>query len=388
MASLSRRPLRLLVVLALIALAGGWIWWIARPEPVEVAVAAVQRGTVERAVTNTRAGTVEACRRAKLSPSVGGQIARLPIREGDEVKQGQLLLELWNEDLAAELTLAERETEMTQASARAACLKAAEAQRDADRQSALRERRLVSEDVVDRAVTQARASEADCAAANHQSAVRRARVEVIRTNLAKTRLRAPFDGVIAEINGELNEFVTPSPVGIQTPPAVDLIERRCFYVAAPIDEVDVAEIRIGQRARVSLDAFGDRRFDGRVRRIADYVLDIEKQARTVDVEAEFTRPEDIEHLLAGYSADLEVILEVRDDTLRVPTEAVQESNEVYVFDPQSKLVERRKVVTGISNWDHTEVLDGLAEGELVVTSVEREGLADGVSARREADAVE
>jgi len=136
---------------------------------------------------------------------------------------------------------------------------------------------------------------------------------------------------------------------------------------------------------VTLDAFGERRFAGRVRRIADYVLDIEKQARTVDVEVEFSNPSDIEQLLAGYSADVEIILEVRRDTLRVPTEAVVDGNRVYVFRPDDKRVEEREVKTGTANWDHTEILDGLAEGELVVTTVDREGLADGVSARREAD---
>ena len=84
---------------------------------------------------------------------------------------------------------------------------------------------------------------------------------------------------------------------------------------------------------MTLDAFGERRFEGRVRRIADYVLDVEKQARTVDVEVEFVDPEDIEQLLAGYSADVEIILDVRKDTLRIPTEAVIDGDRVYVFVP-------------------------------------------------------
>ncbi len=122
-----------------------------------------------------------------------------------------------------------------------------------------------------------------------------------------------------------------------------------------------------------------------MRRIADYVLDVEKQASTVDVEVGFVNPEDVKHLLAGYSADVEIILEVRADTLRVATEAVFDGNQVYVLDADSQLIERREVATGTSNWDHTEILSGLAQGELVVTTVDRDGLADGVEARREPD---
>jgi HlyD family secretion protein len=373
-----------LIVAALVA----WFWWGTRGKPVEVTVADVRRGTVEKTVANTRAGTVKACRRAKLSPSAGGQIAQLPISEGDEVKRDQLLLELWNLDLQAELALVAQEAASASATARARCIEAKQAQREADRIEALLSRKLVSEEQADAAVSAARSADAACEAAQANAAVSQARIRVTEALLEKTRLIAPFDGVIAEINGELSEYVTPSPIGIATPPAVDLIDNGCFYMTAPIDEVDVAGIRVGQPARVTLDAFDDRRFGGQVRRIADYVLDAEKQARTVDVEISFSDSGDIAQLLAGYSADVEIILEVREDTLRIPTEAVFDQNQVYVFDPDSGLVEQREIVIGTANWDHTEVKEGLTEGEVVITSVDREGLADGVEARREADDAE
>ena len=194
---------------------------------------------------------------------------------------------------------------------------------------------------------------------------------------------APFDGIIAEVNGELNEYVTPSPPGIATPPAVDLIDNTCFYVTAPIDEVDAPKISLDQAARVSLDAFDDRRFPGTVMRIAPYVLDREKQARTVDVEVEFTNPKDIEELLAGYSADVEIILDVRKNILRVPTEAVIDDDRVFMFLPDEEILEERTVETGMSNWDHTEIISGLEEGDKVVTSVDRDGVEDVVFAQEE-----
>lgn len=377
---MTRQRIRWISLALFITTVGVLLWFYTRPKPIEVVVKPVERGTVERAVANTRAGTVKACRRASLSPSVGGQIAILRVREGDAVKAGQLLLELWNKDLVAEAALAAREAEAAGARAQAACLQAEVAQREADRLVKLRKTGAASEERTDRAVTEAKALKADCAAAIASAKMSAARVRVVKANLKRTRLIAPFDGVIAEITGELNEYVTPSPPGIATPPAIELIDNTCFYVVAPIDEVDAPAVVVNMPARVSLDAFGDRPFEGRVRRISDYVLELEKQARTVDIEVEFINPEDIKHLLAGYSADVEIILDVHQDTLRISTQAVLDGKRVFVYLPDDQLLEERTFKSGISNWDYTEIVTGLQAGELVVISVDRAGVEDGAHA--------
>src|SRR3990170_2989638 len=82
-----------------IVAAGGW--YATRPNPVTVVVAEAEIGRVENTVANTRAGSVSACRRAKLAPPLGGRIDKLAVREGDRVQAGQLLLELWNDHLVA-----------------------------------------------------------------------------------------------------------------------------------------------------------------------------------------------------------------------------------------------------------------------------------------------
>jgi HlyD family secretion protein len=136
------------------------------------------------------------------------------------------------------------------------------------------------------------------------------------------------------------------------------------------------------RARITLDALSGEVFEGTVKRIAPYVLEVEKQARTVAVEVDFVCPQDCENMLPGYSADIEVILDEQEDALRVPTEAVLEGNQVLVFTADQRLVQR-EITTGLSNWEWTQVVDGLAEGDEVVVSVEREGVEDGVAARRD-----
>jgi HlyD family secretion protein len=131
-------------------------------------------------------------------------------------------------------------------------------------------------------------------------------------------------------------------------------------------------------ARVIMDAFGDKHFPARVRRIDPYVLDLEKQARTVDVEVEFTNSEDGENFLAGYSADVEIIIAVEEDVLRIPTQALLDNSLVYVYQPHDQRLHEKSVRTGLSNWDYTQVTEGLQEGESVVISTDRPGLEDGV----------
>lgn len=369
---------RALGILAGLAVVGvGGALWFARPEPISVEVSAADRGTVAETVTNTRAGTVKACQRAKLAPPAGGQIARLPVRKGDRVQAGQILLELWNDDIRAEVSVTERDAAAAKAKREEACVAARVARRESDRMAALTGRKLVSTELAERAAGEADAREAACRAAGEQIRVSQARIEAAQARLERTLLRAPFAGTVAEINGEIGEFVTPSPVGIPTPPAVDVVDTSCIYITAPIDEVDAPRVRAGMPARVTLDAFRDRSFKAHVRRVAPYVLDTEKQARTVEVEAEIDELGDA-LLLPGYSADVEVILAERADALRIPTRALIEGKRVYVLEGDT--VHSRDVTVGVGNWEHTEITAGLEEGAQVVVSIDREGLADGVRA--------
>src|SRR5918996_11095 len=100
---------RMAFVAILAGAAALFLWRSSRPEPVAVLVGTIDRGRVERSVANTRAGTVTACRRAKLAPPAGGQIVGLPVREGDRVRAGQVLVELWSEDTAAQARVAEEQ---------------------------------------------------------------------------------------------------------------------------------------------------------------------------------------------------------------------------------------------------------------------------------------
>jgi HlyD family secretion protein len=367
----------LIIVGGAVLAAVGLVAFCSRSKPVAVSVVAAERGSVRASVANTRAGTINACRRARLAPSTGGQIATLHVHKGDRVKAGEVLIELWNQDLRAQLVLAERDAVAAKARSEQACATARVARADAERWQRMLAQKLVAEDAAQRAMGEADAQEAACRAVTQDVSVSAARVDAARATLERTRVRAPFDGTVAEINGELGEFVTPSPVGIPTPPSIDLIDNSCLYITAPIDEVDAPQIRAGMPARISLDAFPGKHYDGHVRRVAPYVLETEKQARTVEIEAEIDSKEGREALLPGYSADVEVVLAEHDDVLRIPTAALIEGKSVLTFDPGTHRAVKREIKIGIGNWDHTEVLAGLVAGDQIITSIDRAGVADG-----------
>lgn len=367
---------RLLLVLLVLAVVLGGLKWIKRPKPIAVMLKAIDQGRVESSIANTRAGTVEACMRTKLSATMGGRIEVLAVKEGDKVKKGQLLIKLWNDDQQAQSTLALAQVETARKRVGEACAVAANAESEAQRQTALRAQGFVSTSREEQARAEAQARRAGCDTAKADVAQAQARVNATRVEQNRTVLYAPFAGTVAKIVGEVGEYSTPSPPGVPTPPAIDLIDDSCLYVKAPMDEIDAPKIQPGQPVRISFDALPKQSFPGKVKRVAPYVSALEKQARTVDIEALLDDPQAPGKLLVGYSADIEVILAVREKVLRLPTSALQEGGKVLVG-AQDGTLQERKVKTGLANWEYTEVLEGLAAGERVVTSLEREGVKAG-----------
>jgi HlyD family secretion protein len=367
---------RLLLAVLFVVLIAGGVWWATRPEPVAVVFKEIERGLVESTIANTRAGTIEACQRTKLSTITGGRIEVLAVKEGDRVEKGQLLMKLWNDDQQAQKAWYVTQVATARQRVKEACTVAANAEREAERQASLRAKGFVSQAKEDSARSEAQARSAGCAAAKADVVQAEARVRLTRAEEGRTVLYAPFAGTIAKIVGEVGEYSTPSPPGVPTPPAIDLIDDSCLYVKAPMDEVDAPRIAAGQPVRISLDALPRQSFPGKVKRVAPYVSAVEKQARTVDIEATFDDPTAPGKLLVGYSADIEVILDARENVVRVPTSALLEGGKVLVAGADGTL-EERQVTTGLANWEFAEVLDGLAPGDRVVTSLERAGVKAG-----------
>jgi HlyD family secretion protein len=370
---------RLALVAVLVALGVLLRLTVFAPDPVPVRTVAAEKGRVEETVTNSRAGTVKARRRAKLAPETGGRVLGLPHRRGSRVREGDVLLRVEDSLQRAQLSLAEDEHKVSLAQRDQACFTAERAERERDRARGLAAQGIVSTDQIDGVDSQARAAAAACRAAAATVERAASAVSLARAQLRQTTLLAPFDGIVADTFIEEGEWTSPSPPALPIPPVLDLIDTRSIYVSAPMDEVDSGRIRKGQPARLTVDSRPGRNFAAHVVEVAPYVVDRLEQNRTVEIEIELDDNAVASTLLPGTSADAEVILSGKDGVLRVPTSSLLEGAKVLVLE-RSRLVEKA-LTLGLRNWDFTEVTGGLDEGARVVVSLDRPEIKAGAKAR-------
>jgi HlyD family secretion protein len=373
-----------IILLTLVGVTAGLRMTVLAPEPLIVRVAAVDRGPVEATVTNSKAGSIASRRRARLSAEMGGRVTKIYHREGDRVAAGVVLIRLNNESMTAQVDLVRAELEGSMSRKKEACLNSDLAGRDLERARQLASSSVVSDDEIDRLDVSHRAATAACAAAAADIERVAASVRASQAELAKFEIRAPFGGIIAEVNTEVGEWITPSPPLLTSPAVVDMLDPTSIYVSAPMDEVDSGRIRSGLAAKISVDSAPGQTFMGKVVRVAPYVIDLEAQNRTVEVEVEFAANEKTDSFLVGTSADVEIILEERPGALRIQSIALLEGSKALVLD-NGELREAQLEI-GIRNWDYAEVKSGLAQGDQVVVSLDRKEIQAGASARAEAPA--
>lgn len=372
------RALRGWLVAALFVAGGAaaLVWYSRRTDPVPVRVVAIGRGKVEESVTSTKAGSVRSRSMADLGVDASGLVLALHVREGQAVKAGQPLLEVDPREPEAALAAAEKEVATAEALLEESRARRKDAVRERARLESLRQSESVSQAQIDAAATAVAVAEAAEAAAGARIEARRADVERARVVVKKCGLVAPFDGVISERLVEVGEWVNPGRAVLR------LFDPGKLYVRAELDEVDIAELKAGLKVRVELDPWKGRKLTGVVTRVSPVVSEIEEENRTVVIEAEIGGGADGLELKPGTSADVEVILREAEGRLRVPAQALIEGNRVLVAGAGGK-AEAREVKAGLRNWEWVEVLEGLAEGDRVIVSLESERLKAGVDIRVE-----
>ncbi len=375
-----KRWLNTLILIAVLAVAALALrLTVFKPVLVPVTVHKVETGRVEDSVVNSRAGTVQSRSRAGMSPGIPGLVAQKAVQKGSRVKRGDVLLRLDDREHQAQVQLAARSLEAAKAVAEQARLEAELAQQLWKRSQDLARNDVVSATALDQDRTRALMAEAGALAAQARILQAEATLDTARATLAKTVMTAPFDGVVLDITTEVGEWISPSPPGVFIPAVVDLIDPEALYISAPIDEADVARLRVGLPVRITLDAFRGQSFVGSLSYVSSFVETRQEQNRTLRVEAVFDEKELPANLLPGLSADVEVILDARDKVLRIPTYALLEGGRVLVVQAD-RLVEK-KVSSGLHNWSYTEITSGLAADELVVLSLDRPEVKSGARVR-------
>jgi len=277
----------------------------------------------------TSTGTLLAEEGVELQAETDGKIVAILFREGVRVRKGDLLVKLNDADLVATRARAKYRKEL----------------------AVLRERRLAQ--LVKQGV--ARQEEYDIAL--NELNVQDAEIALTEAQIAKTEVRAPFDGVVGLRYVSEGAFVSAA-TRVATLQRVDRLK-----VDFSVPEKYATRIRVGAPIRFTV-AGGDRRFDGEI-----YAMDprIDTATRTVLIRALCPNPG--ARLLAGAFASVEMQLEQLDDAILVPATAVVPGlNEKTVFIVRNGKAERRAVETGTRLESSVHILSGLVPGDVVITS--------------------
>jgi len=348
------------------------------PRPVAVGVATVATGDVERLVANSEAGTVRARRTARLAADRAGRVLSFPWREGDEIPVGHLVLAVDSSTAHTQLHASQHDAAALDAAHRAAHADAALAEHEYARVAALHERRVTSDEELDAAKARRQAAAAQLEAAEARMRAAESAVATRADELRHLRVRMPFAGVLTRRLVEEGESVVPGQA------VAEVMTLDSLYVLAPLDERDAAQVRPGLPTRVTLDPFPGEVWRAPVTRVAPVVEETREQNRTLAIEVDLPPAASGPQPRPGMSADVEVVLDRATGVLRVPSAAVLEGRRVFVVRDDRAV--SRDVTLGARNWDWSEVVSGLAAGDVVITTLDRAGLLTGVRVRVEAPA--
>jgi HlyD family secretion protein len=368
---------KLLPILIPLAAAGGAVWWRMTPRPHPVKTARVSRGIVEATVAATSAGTVAAARDVLLRPEGTGRVRRILRAEGDEVKEGEAVVELDSDVLLARHRAALESVGVQESLLDTARTWERQAESDYRRvegmwkDHAQGEAPLVSEQQYEEARWKRDDARARTRNAEAVLAEAKARAAEVQVEIDKATIRAPFAGRVTEMMVEVGETVAPTTV------ICEVQTSHLLEVEAPFDETEFGKVGKGMEARLTFDAFPGESVKGTVDRIAPKVVATREKNRTFTVTVAIPAAG---KLTPGLSADVVVISRRVPDTLYVPTRCLRESKFVYVVEGGRAV--RKEVRVGVSNWDITEV-SGLPEGAETVSLLDLDfhGELDGQEVR-------
>lgn len=392
------------MVLAAVAAVPAYL--LLKEDTIEVTATTVSRGRVEQTITAISSGTVKPKFDSLVAAGSMGTVMSVPLKEGARAGKGDVLVELRHADLDAQVQLAEANLKVGQSRLQQARMGAvmnkevsgtrvglAEAQleqakKDYERAKSLVSQKGIAQDMFDKVSTALKVAQENLAAAKASEGENDVRSEEIR--MAESTIeqltaavavatamrenafvRAPFDGVISKVLRDEGEAVT---IGM---PLLQLVDPAQCYVEAPFDEANASQIKLGQKVRINLDAYRGTDFYGTVEWISPVVTMNPDLSRTLDVRVQVDQGKD--SFLAGMSSDVVILVDEKDNALFAPTESLIRQEFAYVIENGRAV--RRAVKTGVGNWNTIEILDGLKEGDQLITSVSLAGLKEGVKVK-------
>jgi HlyD family secretion protein len=356
-------------------------------------LAKVERGDLAKSVVAT--GKVEPITKVEIKSKASGIVKKLYVDAGDRVKRGQLLAELDKEEIEARVAQAKAQTEASEASLKGTQADLERAKVDAegpdlpmlkrayDRAQGMAKEGVVSQSALDDAQknyemslnkqnvakAQLQVLRAKIGQAQAQVAQDHANLTQLLEQLGYTTITSPIDGIILSRDVEVGDAVSSILVLGSTATLImtegDISE---VYVKGKVDESDIGKVYMSQPARIKVESFKDKTFNGKVTKISP--MGVEKDnVTTFEVRVSINNPGG--ELKAAMTANAEIILEEHKNVLQIPEGAIlydkDKKASVEVPDPKGKEGKNKVAVNiGISNGAKTELLGGLKEGDQVV----------------------
>lgn len=370
---MTRKKWLLLIVGLLLLVGGGSYFFLknrAARETKVLATAQVERGAVKRVLEATGIIKAQVGASVKIGARATGTISRVFVRVGDQVKKGQVVAEIDARELTAQRAEAAARLKLAQA-------KAVFADQTLPRQETLAKQGLQPQSVLDETLQNSRVARAEAAAA-------RAALEILDVRISYTKIVSPIDGVVSQVTAQEGETIV---AGLQVANLVTVLDPARLEMWIYVDETDVGRVKPGLPVEFRVDSQPGRDFSGGVDRvypepeIRDNIV-YYKALVTVDREQALAlRPE--------MTTQCRIGVESRENVLTVPNQALKwvgGRQTVFVVDAgQPGGVRRVEPKLGLPGLEKSEVLEGLAEGELVATQIVLAGQEKPAEARTGGD---
>ncbi|MGB2698245.1 MAG: efflux RND transporter periplasmic adaptor subunit [Candidatus Zixiibacteriota bacterium] len=388
------------------------IWFVFNPfkksedsndGPTKRSTAVTQRGNLTIAINST--GVIEPTLTVELKSKASGEIIELPIEEGDMVKKGQLIARL-------DQTTAKNDFDQSQADLEVARVALSQATEQTQRQKQLYDRGLISELDYENSILAKERANSDLVRATTA-------LEYAKERLSDTIIKSPIDGIVLTKFVEKGQIIASGISAVTGGTTIATVaDMSRAYVRTSVDEVDIGQVALNQKATVIAETYPDREFRGEVLRIHP-LAKVEQNVTTFDVTIEVDNSDGL--LMAGMNASVEVVAGFRENVLLVPREALTDARSIARMvgfnpagagagqrndtsrpeggrpsggpppgmmaegssNPKRMVIviangqeEPRDVEIGLSNFEKAEILSGLDEGDTVLTTVTSKALQD------------
>lgn len=356
-------------------------------------------GNVERTDLTSKVsanGRIDAKRKVDLSAHVMGQIVNLAVREGDVVKKGDFLLQIDQKQLAASAEGAEASMRALFSERDALRATYAEAQLNFDRARSNYDQKIIPQAELDRARTALDSTRANLRALEERIGQARANLAAARDTLSKTTLVSPMAGIVTALPVEEGEVAV---IGTMNNPGTILLtiaDMSVVEAVMEVDETDIPSVKVGQQAKVTIDAYPNKTFNGVVTEVGSSPISrgMQASAEAINFEVKIQIDNPPDGVRPGFSASADIITGTRSKSLAIPIQALvvrEKPNTKPAVDEEGVYVHKDgkvqfvPVTTGLSGDTNIEIVNGLAEGQQIVTGPFRalRDLKDGSQVREQ-----